>query len=71
MFFLDLAVSGSFLHRLAPCLSSVVRECFFEPGVFYVEYVTSMLADTKLRNLKPKEKARNITPNPPLQRRNL
>lgn len=25
-------------------------------GIFYVEYVTSMLTDTKLRNLKPKEK---------------
>ena len=34
----------------------VVRECFSEHGIFYVEYVTSMLTDTKLRNLKPKEK---------------
>lgn len=34
----------------------VVHECFSEHGIFSMESVTAMLTDTKLRNLKPKEK---------------
>ena len=35
---------------------AAVHECFSEHGIFSMESVTAMLTDTKLRNLKPKEK---------------
>jgi len=35
---------------------AVVHECFSEHGIFSMESITAMLTDTKLRNLKPKEK---------------
>ena len=34
----------------------LVHEWFSEHGIFHMESVTAMLTDTKLRNLKPKEK---------------